>query len=198
MIKNKVFGFVKYLCIAVIILTSFTFLNVDVMASSLDETQVSTQNKVETLEIGVLKKSGLTAEELKTGLLYDLKEYSEAFIKAEEETGINAIFLSALAATESGWGRYESGINNIYGWTGDGNYGYRDFDTIEDCIYFVADSLKTNYLSPDGCYFNGYTVKDINIHYNGSKKWENLINGIMYDIQFRIDEQKIMEDNMED
>ncbi|NCB02966.1 MAG: hypothetical protein EOM67_12475, partial [Spirochaetia bacterium] len=83
---------------------------------------------------GVLVPSNLTADELRKGLLYELKEYAEEFIQAEKETGINAVFLSSVAALESGWGRSDVSVkrNNLFGWTA--SSGYKVFDSKEECI----------------------------------------------------------------
>ena len=138
---------------------------------------------------GVLVPSNLTADELRKGLLYELKDYAEEFIQAEKETGINAVFLSSVAALESGWGRSDVATkrNNLFGWTA--SSGYKVFDSKEECISFVAERIKTLYLSPDGKYFNGYEVHDINIKYNGSQHWEDSVTQIMDNIMNRIEKE---------
>lgn len=137
---------------------------------------------------GVLSPSNLTVEQLEKGLLYDLKDYAEVFIKAEKETGVNAVFLSAVSAFESGWAKsnVSSSKNNLFGWTS--NKGYRYFNSKEECILYVATKLKELYLTEGGVYFNGYEVQDINIKYNGSQHWEDSVNDIMSQIQNRIEE----------
>lgn len=136
----------------------------------------------------LLTPCGLTATEFEAGLLGALKPYAGCFITAERETGVNAIFLASVAALESGWNTSEVAKerNNLFGWTS--KSGYRAFESKEDCIAFVAERVKRNYLSPGGCYFEGYTVEAVNLHYNGAPEWERLINQIMKDIQARISE----------
>ena len=138
---------------------------------------------------GVLVPSNLTADELRRGLLYELKDYAEEFIQAEKETGINAVFLSSVAALESGWGRSDVATkrNNLFGWTA--SSGYKVFDSKEECISFVAERIKVLYLSPDGKYFNGYEVSDINTKYNGSQHWEDTVTQIMGNITNRIERE---------
>ncbi len=140
---------------------------------------------------GVLTPSNLTASELEDGLLYELKDYSEAFITAERVTGVNAVFLSSIAALESGWGRSNVALshNNLFGWTSES--GYMTFDDYEDCIMYVACKLKELYLDPSGIYFSGYEVSDVNIHYNGSDLWENEVTYIMEDIHIRIAKSEV-------
>ena len=117
--------------------------------------------------------------------MYNLKDYAGYFLEAEATYGVNATFLAAIAATESGWGRSElaQSRNNLYGWKGDGSYKY--FDSPRDCIMHVARSLKANYLSPDGPYFRGYTIEAVNVCYCGTSHWVNLVSGIMSQINTR-------------
>lgn len=140
---------------------------------------------------GVLTPSNLTASELEEGLLYELKDHSEAFIAAEKVTGVNAVFLSSIAALESGWGRSDVALshNNLFGWTT--TIGYKTFGSYDECIMYVACKLKELYLDPSGIYFSGYEVSDVNIHYNGSDLWENEVTYIMEDIHIRIAESEV-------
>jgi hypothetical protein len=140
--------------------------------------------------IGVLFCSNLTAEELASGLYEPLKQYAECFIQAEKQTGVNAIFLASIAALESGWAKSEvaQNKNNLFGWTS--KSGYRSFGSKEECIAFVAEQLKALYLSPEGIYFNGYDVSDVNVRYNGRESWEDTVTQIMGEITHRINEAK--------
>lgn len=140
--------------------------------------------------LGVLSCSNLTAEQLASGLYEPLKQYAECFIQAEKQTGVNAIFLASVAALESGWAKSEvaQSKNNLFGWTS--KSGYRSFDSKEECIAFVAEQLKALYLSPEGIYFNGYDVSDVNIRYNGRQSWADTVTQIMGEITHRINEAK--------
>ena len=123
-----------------------------------------------------------TAEALEKGLLYDLKPYATDFIQAQETYHIDAVFLAAVAAEESGYGRYTFRKNNIFG------YGTKDFDSVPQCIDYVASKLRDNYLTPEGVYFEGCGVAEIAIHYNnGRETWIKNVTQIMYDITSRIE-----------
>ena len=52
------------------------------------------------------KPCGMSEKELCAALKYDLVPYAGYFIEAEQKHGVNAAFLAAIAAQESGWGRY--------------------------------------------------------------------------------------------
>ena len=54
-------------------------------------------------DFDVTAPCGLSTEELEAVLKYDLKEYAGEFLQAEEEYGINACFIAAVAAHESSW-----------------------------------------------------------------------------------------------
>lgn len=107
--------------------------------------------------------SGLTAEDL--CLLYELNGYEQVFIEAEKEYGVRADFLAAVAALESGWGRYQFLPNNVMG------FGQRGFSSIRECVNTVAAFLAEHYLSPDGKYYNGATVEGVCVYYNGRPEW---------------------------
>lgn len=138
---------------------------------------------------GVLIPSYLSSEQLERGLLGELKQYAPYFIQAEQDTGINAIFLSSVATLESGWGKSKVAKtkNNLFGWTAKG--GYRSFKSPQECIAFVAEQIKALYLTPGGIYFNGFEVEDVNVRYNGRQSWENNVTQIMSQITARINKE---------
>lgn len=96
----------------------------------------------------ILVPSGLTSEELAKsieGPSYDvMREYVDYFVEAEEIYGVNSFYLMCKLGLESGWGKYESGRNNIAGWR---NYdgSYRDFSSVKECVMTVAKCLSTTY-----------------------------------------------------
>ena len=98
-------------------------------------------------EFDVTAPCGLSTEELEAVLKYDLKEYAEEFLQAEEDYGINACFLASIAALESGWGRSDlaKNKNNLFGWKG--KDGYKEFESPERCIDFVAWKLSKKYIN---------------------------------------------------
>lgn len=123
------------------------------------------------------------SDQLRKGLLYELVPYAEAFVAAQESYNIDAVFLAAVAAEESGYGRYTFRKNNIFG------YGNRDFDSVEQCIYYVANRLRTHYLTPDGTYYEGCGVAEVGFHYSGYGTWVRNVSRIMAEIVERIETQ---------
>lgn len=134
----------------------------------------------------VRKSSGITAEELHEAMYYDENDYAPYYIEAERRYGVNAIFLYAIAQNESQNGRstIAKTKNNLFGWTG-GN-GHMTFNSVEECIYYVAEALQNNYLDPNGRWFEGYSLLDVSRHYNDNDYWRNLTLEIADTMQNRI------------
>ena len=122
---------------------------------------------------------GFSAQELASGLKGELVCLAEDFVAAEEKYGVNAVFLAALAAQESGWGRHCFRQNNIFGWSG------KSFDSKSECIDFVALKIAEKYLSEEGRCFRGKTLYGVNVCYNGSEDWVFAVAGIMEKISKR-------------
>ena len=96
-----------------------------------------------------------------------------ALLKAEKETGIGADFMYALARQESNLGNNNNWslppYNNPYSWdiTSKGAGSEASFKSIADCILFVAQKLKKNYLTPGAVYYKGETPQSVAIYYCG-------------------------------
>lgn len=124
-------------------------------------------------ESELTKPCGLTEEELASRLLYELPQYAGDFLVAEEKHGVNACFLAAIASLESGHGRYCFKPNNIFGWSG------KSFESVPECIDYVAEKLATNYLDPEGKYYRGGTIADIGkVYCPGREEWVTKVTGI--------------------
>jgi beta-N-acetylglucosaminidase/SH3-like domain-containing protein len=84
----------------------------------------------------------------------------QAFIDAGKKYGVNALYLAAHAIHESGFGtsNISLGKNNLFGY---GAYdaapfvGAYRFSTVEQCINYVAQKMKADYLNPNGAHFEG-------------------------------------------
>jgi hypothetical protein len=92
---------------------------------------------------------------------------------AEEETGIGVDFMYALAKQESSLGNANNWslppYNNPYSWdiTESGPGLESKFNSIADCILFVAQKLKKNYLTPGAVYYKGETPQSVAVYYCG-------------------------------
>lgn len=96
----------------------------------------------------IFQPCGYTVEELEYAVSDNSRDellpYIDTFLEAEDTYGVNAFYLLCKLGLESGWGQYESGENNIGGWTnGDGSY--KDFESVEECILYISRNLSTRY-----------------------------------------------------
>jgi beta-N-acetylglucosaminidase len=119
--------------------------------------------------------SNLNEIQLESMLQKGLVGLGHAFLVAEQESGVNAAFLVALAALESGWGEsvFAKERNNLFGFTAyDNNLeATTRFESHEACIRYVAAYLSEHYLTEGGKYFNGYSVKSISELYATDPHW---------------------------
>lgn len=115
-----------------------------------------------------------------------LQGLAPAYLHAQEKRDINVLFLVSISALESGWGNSPMAHrkNNIFG------FGDMSFNTKSDCIYYVSDYLSKYYLSSDGKYFNGYTIKDINCSYCELDSWSPKVINIMQELITKIQEMR--------
>jgi beta-N-acetylglucosaminidase len=125
--------------------------------------------------------SGATAtaidEKLKGTALEGL---GAAFVKAENEHGVNAWFLTAIATHESGNGtsRIAQDKNNLFGFQAYDATPYasaRSFATAADGIDYVASYLSKAYLTPGGAYYNGTSVDAVGKRYATDTGWADAV-----------------------
>jgi len=100
--------------------------------------------------------------------LKGLAPYIDTFIDASNKYNVDYKLLISIAALESGWGEsyYAKTNNNIFGWCSGEMY----FNSVDECIYYVAEFLAREYLSPTGMYYEGVGIDSIAIHYNENPK----------------------------
>ena len=122
---------------------------------------------------GIEEPCGMSAEELEKVLKGELKNYAQEFIWAEEDYGINACFLASIAALESGWGEHRFRTNNIFG------FGRMEFESVPDCIDYVAWYLRKHYLNEEGRYYRGGTIEAVGrIYCPDDGTWARLVTEI--------------------
>ncbi|KMN43577.1 S-layer homology domain-containing protein [Bacillus sp. LK2] len=106
------------------------------------------------------------------------------FIKAQNEYGVNALYLAAHAILESGYGKSEIAYrkHNLFGLRA------YDWDPFAHAKYlpsyglsisYNADYVRKNYLEQGARYFNGYTLPAMNVMYSTDKEWAGKIANIM-------------------
>ena len=123
---------------------------------------------------GIEEPCGLSTEELEARLKGDLKQYAGAFLQAEADYEINALFLCAVAAAESGWGEHQFRPNNIFGFM-----SRKSFESVEHNIDFVSWWIRKHYLNKNGRYYRGGTISAVGkIWCPDGGEWVRLVTGI--------------------
>lgn len=116
------------------------------------------------------------------------------YLKAEQTYGVNAIFLMALTAQESAWGRSNRAItqNNLSGFEvySAGAEG-ASFGSKGESIMATAELIGEKYINPNGEYYNGVSVASVNIRYcpDDGGHWSSNITQIAYDLVDKINSQ---------
>ena len=125
----------------------------------------------------VRTKSDITAEQLDAKLKNRLEGCGQHFIDAQEEYGVNAEFLAAIAIHESGNGSSAAARrkNNFFGMMG--KRGQLSFETPRECIMAAAKNLT----KPNGYYFakGRYTISSIGKKWAADKKWSSKVVTVM-------------------
>lgn len=135
-----------------------------------------------TLGFDILSDSGYETEDLVRMLSDDahsgLLPYVDAIKKAEEEYGVNALYLTCKLGLESGWGKYETGTYNIAGWM---NYDgtWRNFSSPEDCVMTVARNLATTYKDTVGTSLGAVCSR-----YSTNPEYSYVLMDIMEEMQY--------------
>ncbi len=163
-----------------------------------EKNRVATLKNNLNIDMDLSMPSGLTLSDYKTVLSNNLsdknkifEQNAEIFYKAEQKYKVNGIFIAAVGIHESAWGtsKIANDKNNLFGFTAYDSDPYNSatsFDTYENAINKVAETLSTKYLhvagtkiSDDliatGTYFNGTTAKSVNTRYASDQGWADKV-----------------------
>lgn len=105
------------------------------------------------------------------------------YVDAEKTYGVNALFLTALTAQESGWGTSNRARtqNNLSGYAvySDSSAG-RTFSSKSESIYATAKLIAEDYLNKKGRCYKGVDIFSVNESYCpvGEYDWANNISSI--------------------
>lgn len=123
----------------------------------------------EVWNMDVSQPSGVTADELKLVTRGNLVGLEDAFVKAENDYGVNCLFVMGIASLESANGTICFKPNNMFG------FGNRGFSSKAECIDVVSRALARNYLTPGGGLYNGKRITDVNRRYAASSTWDEKV-----------------------
>lgn len=169
-----------------------------------EKNRVATLKNNVNIDMDLSVPSGLTLSDYKTVFANNasdknkiFEQNAEVFYNAEQKYKINGIFLAAVGIHESAWGTSSlaKDKNNLFGYTAYDRDPYNSattFSSYEDAINTVAEALSKRYLHTagttitegviaTGTYFNGTTVKSVNVKYASDEAWgEKVFNYMQY------------------
>lgn len=138
-------------------------------------------------DFDILTPCGYTQTQLEQAMqgeyYKEMLPYVNIIVKAEETYGVNALYLLCKLGLESGWGKYMAAENNIGGWT---NYygGFKDFESVEDCVMHIADNLSNVYKNEVGT-----RLEDVCNRYCSDDGYLKTLMQIMIECEERINNQ---------
>jgi len=106
-----------------------------------------------------------------------LEGLGKAFVEAEKNYQVNAFYLIAHAAWESGWGksRLSREKNNLFGFMAYDGSPYKSakrFKSKAEGIDVVARYISQHYLDETGRYYHGPTLRGMNVRYATDQNWD--------------------------
>lgn len=119
--------------------------------------------------LDVSKPSGVTLADLQLVSRGAFVGIEDAFLKAEQDYGINCLFVMAIASLESANGTICFRPNNMFG------FGSSGFSSKSECVDVVSRALEYNYLTPGGSLYNGTRITDVNKRYAASSTWDDKV-----------------------
>ncbi len=150
-----------------------------------EEIAESTSHQAINRDFNILQPCGYTSDQLKSVLSDDAHKemipYVDSILEAERTHGVNALYLMCKLGMESGWGKYESGKNNIGGWTNNQG-GFKDFNSVDECIMHIAKNLSTSYKE-----IVGTRLEDVCKRYCSDEGYTELLLEIMTDMEIELE-----------
>ena len=150
-----------------------------------EEDAESTSHQAINRDFDILQPCGYTSDQLKSVLSDDAHKemipYVDSILEAERTHGVNALYLMCKLGIESGWGKYESGKNNIGGWTNNKG-GFKDFNSVDECIMHIAKNLSTSYKE-----IVGTRLEDVCKRYCPDEGYTELLLDIMTDMEIELE-----------
>jgi len=134
--------------------------SIDIDTNTLIDTAIYEMKITDNFSFDVYQISNLNDKEINKRLKGTFLEGTgEMMYKIEMEKGINFRAVYAIAALESEKGKQTSGKNNYCGIKNKDYSGYRDFDSREECLIFLANLLNSKFyrgrsleaIAPDYC-----------------------------------------------
>ena len=103
-------------------------------------------------------------------------------VQCEEKYNVNLLYVISIAAIESGWGTSNRARtqNNLTGIAVYNDYSSgTSFSSWEACIEETFRLLSEDYLNPEGRYYSGKSIWNVNTKYCTTPSWADKIISIM-------------------
>ena len=143
----------------------------------------------------ITEPSGITYEQL-SYLLKDTKLSAciDSFLSVEKHYNINSLVMVGIVANESAWLTSNRTIrqNNVTGYAvySDDSEG-ASFSSIDESILKTAELLFEDYVNPQGRFYKGLSISNVNEMYSSDPEWSNTVESIATQLKDRIN--KIVE-----
>ena len=164
----------------------------------IEKNRVATLKNNLNIDMDLSLPSNLTLSDYKTVFANNasdknkiFEQNAETFYNAEKKYKINGIFLASVGIHESAWGtsKLAQDKKNLFGYMAYDRDPYNSaatFETYENTINTVAEALSSRYLhvagtkitdelTATGSYFNGTTVKSVNVRYASDEGWADKV-----------------------
>ena len=140
----------------------------------------------------ITEPSGVSYEQLAYALKdTKLSAYIDSFLIVEKNYGINSLAMIGIVANESAWLNSDrtQRQNNVTGYAvySDSSKGV-SFSSIDESILTTAKLLQTDYINPQGRFYNGLSVSDVNIMYSSDAKWNSTVASVANQLKDKINE----------
>lgn len=150
-------------------------------------------SRSESMCLDIRTPSNWTEDDFYSILNQEMYDLVPVAIRLEKELGINAVYIIAVGANETGWGKYMAGKYNYFNWTNDAVYHF-DFASIEEFSDFSLDTYREYYT--DNSFYEAklgfipehITPEVVNVKYALNKdnttnwQWSNVVSEIMSDL----------------
>ena len=145
------------------------YLRKSAVTKVIDNESFPSYSTSEIMQLDVSKPSGVSVSDLKLVTAGNLVGLEEAFWQAEQDYGVNCLFVMAIASHESANGTMCFRPNNMVG------FGSSGFSSKAECIDVVSRALANNYLSTSGSLYSGKTISSVNKRYAASTTWDDKV-----------------------
>ena len=140
----------------------------------------------------ITEPSGVSYEQLAYALKdTKLSAYIDSFLTVEKNYGINSLAMIGIVANESAWLNSDrtQRQNNVTGYAvySDSSKGV-SFSSIDESILTTAKLLQTDYINPQGRFYTGLSISDVNIMYSSDAKWNSTVASVANQLKDKINE----------